>query len=61
MKNKMGSASMDDEDTSTILKQLEDDTSLPASSALTTDDYDWWAGCVCVCVCLSLSIIASSN
>ncbi|KAG0719557.1 Chromatin-remodeling ATPase INO80 [Chionoecetes opilio] len=40
MKNKMGDASMDDEDTSTILKQLEDDSSLPASSSLTTDDYD---------------------
>ncbi|XP_069161570.1 chromatin-remodeling ATPase INO80 [Procambarus clarkii] len=37
MKNKMGSVSMEDEDTSSILKQLEDDTSMPSSSL---DDYD---------------------
>lgn len=37
MKNKMGSVSLEDEDTSTILKQLEDDTSMPQSSI---DDYD---------------------
>ncbi|XP_042894335.1 chromatin-remodeling ATPase INO80-like isoform X1 [Penaeus japonicus] len=38
MKNKMGSASMDDEDTSNILKQLEDDGPIPSSSSM--DDYD---------------------
>ncbi|XP_042223907.1 chromatin-remodeling ATPase INO80-like [Homarus americanus] len=37
MKNKMGSASLEDEDTSSILKQLEDDGSMPSSSI---DDYD---------------------
>ncbi|XP_050689571.1 chromatin-remodeling ATPase INO80-like, partial [Eriocheir sinensis] len=39
MKNKMGSASMDDADTSSILRQLEDDSSLPSSSS-SADDYD---------------------
>ncbi|XP_064095630.1 chromatin-remodeling ATPase INO80-like [Macrobrachium nipponense] len=37
MKNKMGSSSLDDEDTNNILKQLEDDGPMPSSSA---DDYD---------------------
>lgn len=50
MKNKMGSASMDDEDTSNILKQLEDDGPIPSSSSI--DDYDWLVVCVILCVFL---------
>lgn len=38
MKNKMDGDG-GDEDTSAILKQLEDDPSAPSTAA---DDYDWW-------------------